>query len=193
MAQDKAEAADARVSLRVCLGVVTGAHGVRGLVKVKAFTELPEGVAAYGPVETKDGSRRFAIEAKGMIKDLVLCRLEGIEDRDAAEALRGTELHVPRERLPETDEDEEGWYHADLVGLRVVGEDGRVYGHVAAVLNFGAGDLLEIAPEGGGETVLMGFTVDNVRLVDPEGGQIVIDPPVGTFADEDAEPGAVDE
>lgn len=189
MAQGKAEAADARV----CLGVVTGAHGVRGLVKVKAFTELPEGVAAYGPVETKDGSRRFAIEAKGMIKDLVLCRLEGIDDRDTAEALRGTELYVPRERLPEPDEDEEGWYHADLVELRVVGEDGRAYGHVAAVLNFGAGDLLEIAPEGGGETVLMGFTVDNVRLVDTEGGRIVIDPPVGTFADEDVEPGAGDE
>jgi 16S rRNA processing protein RimM len=197
MAQDKAEAANSTVCPRVCLGVITGAHGVRGLVKVKAFTELPEGVAAYGPVETKDGSRRFAIEAKGRIKDFVLCHLEGIDDRDAAEALRGTELHVPRARLPEADADEEGWYHADLVGLRVVGEDGRVYGHVAAVLNFGAGDLLEIAPQGGGETVLMGFTGDNVRLVDLEGGQIVIDPPFGTFAEGDAqkgaEPGAGDE
>ena len=100
---------------------------------------------------------------------------------------------MPRERLPETDEDEEGWYHADLVGLRVAGEDGRVYGHVAAVLNFGAGDLLEIAPEGGGVSVRLGCTGVNVGLVDAEGGQIVIDPPVGTFADEDAEPGAVDE
>lgn len=198
MADGKGETADPRV----CLGVVTGAHGVRGLVKVKSFTEIPENVAAYGPVETKDGTRRFAIEVKGMVKDLVLCQLEGIDDRDVAEALRGTELHVPREHLPQADEDEEGWYHADLVGLRVVGEDGRSYGHVATVQNFGAGDLLEIAPEGGGETVLMGFTGDNVRLVDIDGGRIVIDPPLGTFgeasgeaSDEDgaAEPGVADE
>ena len=66
----------------VCLGVVVGAHGVRGLVRVKSFTAEPESVAAYGPVETKDGARRFAIEAKGMAKDLVLCRLEGVSGRD---------------------------------------------------------------------------------------------------------------
>lgn len=166
----------------VCLGVVTGAHGVRGLVRVKSFTEEPEGIAAYGPVETKDG-RRFAIEAKGMVKDLVLCRLEGIADRDAAEALRGTELHVPRERLPETDGEEEGWYHADLAGCQAVGADGKVYGRVVGVQNFGAGDLLEIAPEAGGETVLMGFTDENVLEVDIHGRRIVIDPPLGTFDD----------
>ena len=166
----------------VCLGVVVGAHGVRGLVRVKSFTEAPEGVAAYGPVETKDG-RRFAIEAKGMVKDLVLCRLEGIADRDEADALRGTELHVPRARLPETDGDEEGWYHADLAGCQAVGADGRVYGRVVGVQNFGAGDLLEIAPEAGGETVLMGFTDENVLEVDIHGRRIVIDPPLGTFED----------
>ena len=167
----------------VCLGVVVGAHGVRGLVRVKSFTEHPESVAAYGPVETRDGTRRFVIEAKGMVKDLVLCRLEGIADRDAADALRGTELHVPRERLPETDGDEEGWYHADLAGCQAVGSDGRVYGRVVGVQNFGAGDLLEIAPEAGGETVLMGFTGENVVEVDIEGRRIVIDPPLGTFED----------
>ncbi|PKQ02111.1 MAG: 16S rRNA processing protein RimM [Alphaproteobacteria bacterium HGW-Alphaproteobacteria-12] len=172
---------------KVCLGVVTGAHGVRGFVKVKPFTEEPEGVAAYGPVETKDGARRFAIETKGMAKDLVICRLEGVTDRDVAAALRGTELYVPRERLPQTDEDEEGWYHADLVGLRVVGIDGTLYGRVAGVENFGAGDLLEIAPEGGGETVLMAFTDENVPEVDIEGGKVVIDPPLGTFGGEGAQ------
>ena len=169
----------------VCVGVVTGAHGVRGLVRVKPFTEEPEGVAAYGPVATKDGKRRFAIETKGMAKDLVICRLEGIADRDAAAALRGTELYVPCERLPETDEDEEGWYHADLVGLRAVGTDGKAYGRIASVQNYGAGDLLEIAPEGGGETVLMGFTDENVPEVDIEGGRIVIDPPFGTFGEDE--------
>jgi 16S rRNA processing protein RimM len=167
----------------VCLGVVVGAHGVRGLVRVKSFTAEPESVAAYGPVETKDGARRFAIEAKGMVKDLVLCRLEGVSDRDAAEALRGTELYVPRERLPETDGEEEGWYHADLAGCQAVGRDGTVYGRIVGVQNFGAGDLLDIAPEAGGETVLMGFTDENVLEVDIAGRRIVIDPPIGTFGE----------
>lgn len=172
---------------KVCLGVVAGAHGVRGLVRVKPFTEAPDGVAAYGPVETADGARRFAIEAKGMVKELVLCRLGGIDDRDAAEALRGTELYVPRDRLPPADGDE-GWYRADLVGLSVVGADGRDYGRVVSVENFGAGDLLEIAPAGGGETVLMGFTEANVPEVDIAGGRVVIDPPIGTFDGGDEEP-----
>jgi 16S rRNA processing protein RimM len=165
---------------KVCLGVVAGAHGVRGLVRVKPFTEEPGGVAAYGPVETADGSRRFRIEATGMAKDLVICRLEGIADRDAAQALRGTELYVSRDKLPAADDDD-GWYHADLVGLRAEGVDGRDYGRVVAVHNFGAGDLLEIAPSDGGPTVLMSFIDDNVPEVDIAGGRIVIDPPRGTF------------
>jgi 16S rRNA processing protein RimM len=99
---------------------------------------------------------------------------------------------VPRERLPQTDEDEEGWYHADLVGLLAVGIDGTPYGRVVGVENFGAGDLLEIAPEEGGETVLMSFTDENVPEVDIEGGKVVIDPPPGTFGDE-AAAGAPDE
>ncbi len=172
---------------KVCLGVVVGAHGVRGLVRVKPFTAAPDGVAAYGPVETADGARRFTIEAKGMVKELVLCRLAGIDDRDAAEALRGTELYVPRDRLPPAGDDE-GWYHADLVGLRAVGAGDRDYGRVVGVHNFGAGDLLEIAPVDGGATVLMGFTEANVPEVDIAGGRIVIDPPLGTFDGGDEEP-----
>ncbi len=168
---------------KVCLGVVTGAHGVRGLVRVKPYTEAPEGVAAYGPVETKDGSKSFTIETRGMAKDLVICKLGDISDRDVAAALRGTELYVPRERLPETAEDE-GWYYADLIGLAAIGVDGRDYGRVVAVENFGAGDLLEIAPAEGGQTVLMGFTDENVPEVDIAGGRVVIDPPLGTFGDE---------
>lgn len=170
---------------RVCLGVVVGAHGVRGLVRVKPYTEAPEGVAAYGPVETKDGSRSFTIETKGMAKDLVICKLDGVTDRDVAAALRGTELYVPRARLPEAGSEEEGWYYADLIGLSAVGTDGRDYGRVAGVENFGAGDLLEIAPVEGGQTVLMGFTEENVPEVDIAGGRIVIDPPAGTFGGEE--------
>lgn len=165
---------------RVCLGVVIGAHGVRGLVRVKPFTQEPEAVAAYGPVETKDGARRFKIETAGMAKDAVICKLEGVGDRDKAEAMRGTELYVDRARLPDVDE-EDGFYHADLIGLQAVGLDGRAYGKVVGVENFGAGDLLEIARPEGGMTVLVPFTGENVPSVEIEAGRLILVPPDGLF------------
>ncbi|HEX7775858.1 MAG TPA: ribosome maturation factor RimM [Parvibaculum sp.] len=168
---------------KVCLGVIVGAHGVRGFVKVKPFTGEADAVAAYGPVETKDGARCFRIDLMGMAKDAVICRLEGVGDRDAAEALRGTELYVDRARLPEVDEEEDGWYHADLIGLAAVGTDGRVFGRVVGVENFGAGDLLEIARPEGGLSVLLPFTSANVPAVELQTGRIVIDPPTGLFED----------
>ncbi len=177
-----------RPQKKVCLGVVVGAHGVRGEVRVKPYTEEPKGVAGYGPVETRTG-RRFKIAAVGLAKGTVICRLEGVADRDEAEALRGTELFVDRARLPEMDE-EEGWYHADLIGLSAVGMDGVVYGRVVAVENFGAGDLLEIERAEGGPSVYLPFTDGNVPEVDIAGQRVVIDPPAGIFdegpAEEDA-------
>ncbi|MCE9648373.1 MAG: ribosome maturation factor RimM [Parvibaculum sp.] len=167
---------------RVCLGVVIGAHGVRGLVRVKAFTEDPQAVAAYGRVETKDGTRRYKIETAGMAKDAVICKLEGVGDRDKAEAMRGTELYVDRAHLPEVDEDE-GFYHADLIGLQAVGVDGKAYGKIVGVENFGAGDLLEIERPEGGLTVLVPFTAENVPSVEIEAGRLVLDPPDGLFED----------
>ncbi len=125
-----------------------------------------------------------------MAKGWGICRLGCVRDRDAAAGVGGTEREEAGGRVAETDEDEEGWYHADLVGLRAVGADGTAYGRIAAVQNFGAGDLLEIAPEGGGETVLMAFTDENVPEVDIEGGRIVIDPPLGTFGEEAGEDGS---
>ncbi len=166
---------------RVCLGVVIGAHGVRGLVRVKPFTAEPQAVAAYGPVETKDGARRFRIETAGMAKDAVICKLEGVSDRDKAEALRGTELYVDRARLPEMDEEEDGFYYADLIGLQAVGLDGHVYGRVVGVENFGASDLIEIERPEGGPTVLVPFTDENVPSVEIEAGHLVLDPPDGLF------------
>jgi len=168
---------------RICLGVVIGAHGVRGLVRVKPFTQEPQAVAAYGPVETKDGARRFRIEMAGMAKDAVICKLEGVSDRDKAEALRGTELYVDRACLPEVDEEEDGFYHADLIGLQAAGIDGRAYGRVVGVENFGAGDLIEIERPEGGPTVLVPFTDANVPSVEIEAGRLILDPPDGLFED----------
>ena len=163
---------------RLCLGVVLGAHGVRGLVRVKTFTRDPSGVAAYEPVETADGKKRFKIEALNLVKDAVLCRLEGITDRDQAEALRGTELYVSRDQLP-TMQDTGEWYYADLIGLTARDKDGKDLGEIIAVDNFGAGDLLEIKLTQDGESHFLSFTEANVPGVDVAGGFVVIDPPIG--------------
>ncbi len=166
---------------RVCLGVVVGVHGVRGLVRVKPFTQDPMAVADYGLVESKDGTRRFKIAATGIAKGVVICRFDGISDRDVAEALRGTELYVARTALPDIDEDEEGYYHADLIGLAAEASDGTLFGRVSEVHNFGAGDLLEIVPPDGSASFLVSFTDENVPEVDIAGGRLTLVPPEGTF------------
>ncbi len=166
----------------VCLGVMVGAHGVRGLVKVKSFTEAPEDVAAYGPVSDKSGKRRWTLQVTGPApgkRDVVLAKIEGVSDRDAAQALHGTELYVARTALPALAE-EETFYHADLIGLRVEDPDGRELGKVAAVENYGAGDFLEVerpGGEGSGKSLLLAFTRAVVPEVDIAGGRLVALPP----------------
>ena len=148
---------------RVCLGAIAGAHGVRGLVKIKSFTQDPANLTAYGPLTDESGHRRFEIAVSGQAKGVLLARIEGVEDRDAAQALRGVRLYVARAVLPEPEVEE--FYLADLIGLAVEDPDGRPLGKVAAVENYGAGDLLEIArPEDA--PLLVPFTKAAVPLVD---------------------------
>ena len=172
---------------RVCLGVIAGAHGVRGLVKIKSFTEVPEDVAAYGPVTDETGGRRFTITVKGRVKGSVLAALEGVADRDQAQALHGQQLFVPRDALPVPDE-EETYYQADLIGLAAEDPDGRSLGRVVAVQNFGAGDLLEVL---GPDRVsrYFAFTKEVVPELDVAGGRAVIRPPEET----EVPPGAAEE
>ena len=160
---------------RVCLGVVAGAHGVRGLVKIKSFTEDPEDLAAYGALSDETGRRRFVVKLKGRVKGLLLAELEGIRDRDQAQALHGLQLYVARSALPRLDEDET-FYQADLIGLAAEDPEGRPLGRVVAVPNFGAGDLLEVLdPERVSQ--FFPFTRDIVPQVDLAGGRVVIRPP----------------
>ncbi|MBM3569179.1 MAG: 16S rRNA processing protein RimM [Alphaproteobacteria bacterium] len=147
----------ARAEARICLGAVTGAHGVRGLVKVKPFTQRPEDIAAYGPVSDQGGRRQWKLAVEGVHKDSVLTRFEGVADRDAAQRLKGTRLYVPRSALPAAAEDE--FYLADLVGLELSDASGRALGTVQAVHDFGAGPLVEMSPTGGGESLMLPFTV----------------------------------
>lgn len=157
---------------RVCLGVMVGAHGVRGLVKVKSFTEVPEDVAAYGPVTDETGRREWSLEVAGRGKGVVLVRVAGVTDRDQAQALHGTQIFVARDALPVLEE-EETFYHTDLIGLGVEDVQGQAIGRVKAVENFGAGDLLEIV-DAADKTVMLPFTKAVVPTVDLAGGRLVV-------------------
>ena len=161
---------------RVLMGVITGAHGVRGLLRVKSFAAAGDGLTAYGPLEDERGERRFALEPVGVAKGVLIMRLAGVADRDAAEALKGMRLYLPRAALPEPGEEE--YYHADLVGLAALLKDGTALGRVKAVHEFGAGDSLEVErPDG--RTFYVPFTTAVVPEVDIKAGKLVIDPPEG--------------
>jgi len=160
----------------VCLGVVGAPHGVRGAVRIKSFTAEPEAIAAYGPLEDDSGARRFTVRLVGTGKGVVIATLSGVADRDQATALRGLHLYLPRSALPATDEDE--FYHADLVGLAAELGDGSRLGRVAAIHDFGAGDVLEIVRDHG-MPILVPFTRAVVPMVDLRAGRIVLDPPDG--------------
>jgi 16S rRNA processing protein RimM len=172
------------VAERICVGRIGAAHGTRGEVKLWSFTADPMTVADYGALETKDGKRKFEIEMLRPAKDFLVARFAGIADRTAAEELRNLDLYVARERLPPPEADE--YYHADLIGLAVVDGSGATLGSVAAIHNFGAGDLIEVKPPLGGATFMLPFTEAVVPVVDVAGGQIVVEPPAGTFRDEGA-------
>lgn len=170
---------------RIVVAQIGAAHGVRGEVRLKSFTEDPLAVRAYGALEADDGRTvtiASARPASGGQPDMLVVRLNGVTSRDDAEALNGLRLSVPRSRLPETDKDE--FYHADLIGLAAVAKDGRAVGTVVAVYDYGAGDLLEIAPDAGA-TFLLPFTRDTVPQVDIAGGSLVIDPPQGLIGTDD--------
>ena len=159
---------------RVCLGAFAGAHGVRGEAKIKSFTAAPEDVAAYGPVTTEDG-RRFSLTViREMKPGVVLARAPEIASREDAAALAGTLFYVDRARLPETEEDE--FYLDDLVGLSVFTAEGAPAGRVAAVHNFGAGDILELegVPDRK-KSILIPFTKKSVPEIDLEGGRLTVD------------------
>jgi len=163
---------------RVHVATVGAPHGVRGEVRLRPFTEDPGALPSYGALQAADG-RSFTIETARAAKDALVVRFAGIADRDAAGKLRGLELFIPRERLPAIDEPET-YYHADLVGLSVVDPDGTPLGTVAAVQNFGAGDLIEVKPPHG-PTVLLPFNQEFFPVVDIRNGRIVSHPPEGAM------------
>src|SRR5436305_7460583 len=155
---------------QVCIARIGAAHGVRGAVKLWTFTEDPLAVQSYGPLTTKDGARQFEIANARAAKDHLVATFKGIATRDEAERLNGIELYIAREKLPATDEGE--YYHTDLIGLTAVTTAGDALGRVLAIHNFGAGDIIEIAPAKG-TTMLLPFTNAVVPEVDLAGRRVV--------------------
>ncbi len=164
---------------RVCVGAITGAFGTKGEVRLKSFCAEPESIASYGPVSSEDGTTTWDLQLVRPSKTGFIGRLSGVTTKEEAEALRGTTLHVARSRLPDLPDDE--FYTADLVGLPVIDTKGSEIGQITAVLNHGAGDLLEIGQNNAGPGILLPLTRANVPTIDLTDGRIVIDPPEGLF------------
>lgn len=159
---------------RICVAKIGAAHGVRGEVRLWPFTEDPLAVLHYSPLTSKDGARQFEVARARAAKDHLVASLKGVTDRDAAERLNGIELYIARDALPDTDEGE--YYHADLIGLAAIDPQGIAIGTVTAIHNFGAGDIIEIAPKSG-PSLLLPFTNAVVPTVDLAAGHVVIELP----------------
>ena len=169
---------------RLLLGAVTGARGLKGEVKIKSFTEDPKAVASYGPVMGKDPATTYDIKVVGQSKGVVIARIAGISDRNAAEALKGERFYISRDLLPDADAEE--FYHADLIGLAARLEDGTELGKITALYDFGAGDMLEVKAKGR-ETHVIPFTKAAVPVVDIAAGHVLVAELPGLFEDPEPE------
>jgi len=161
---------------KILVGVISGAHGVQGDVRLRSFTDVPEAIKKYKPLTDEAGNREFKFKFKSATNNYFIAALEGIKDRDAAEALRNTKLYILRSALPKTAKRE--FYESDLVGLAAVDGKDKNCGNVIAVHNYGGGPFLEIQPPEGGAFMLP-FDKKCVPAVDIPEGRIVINPPDG--------------
>lgn len=155
----------------ILLAAILGAHGLKGEVKVKTFTQSPDKLGAYGPLHDKDG-RLYTVKAlrPGKADDAVVTFKE-VSDRNAAEVLKGTELFIARSALPQAEDEE--FYHTDLLGLDVDDVEGRRIGKILSIQNFGAGDILVIAADTGDE-ILLAFTRENVPEIDIPNRRVIV-------------------
>lgn len=166
----------------VLIGVVTGAFGIKGDVRVRAFTQTPEAIAAYGALYDAHGRKALTPQRVRVLKDDVAVWGPECPDRNAAERMKGMGLHVPRARLPALSDDE--YYQVDLIGLSVRHVDGRDLGRIAQVVNYGAGDLLEI--EGLAGALWLCPLARGIAEVDVSGGCVTLDPPDGLMPEDAA-------
>jgi 16S rRNA processing protein RimM len=175
----------------VLMGIIGAAQGLRGEVRVKPYTEEPLALSEYGTLYDADG-RAFEILVIRQTKEMAVIRFRGVNDRNQAEALNGTELYVERDALDDEELDEEEYFYTDLEGLEALDADGNSYGVISAIFDFGAGDILELT-QVDKRAQLIPFTETSVLEIDFEGGTILIDPTaaglVNTDGDDDGKDG----
>lgn len=162
----------------ICVGAIAGAFGVTGEVRLKSFCTEPTDIGSYGPLTSEDGAQVFKITLTRPVAGGLGAKIAGISTKEAADALRGTSLFVPRSKLPSLPDDE--YYHADLIGLDAYDTGGVLLGKVSAVYNHGAGDILEISPVRHKSALLLPFTMAIVPNVDILAGRIVVNLPEET-------------
>jgi 16S rRNA processing protein RimM len=177
-------AEDGRAGGRLLLGEIGAAHGLRGELRLRSFTQNPADIGRYGPLQDEAGKRQFEIEALRDGPKALIAKFKGVDDRNAAEALAGVKLYAARASLPSAEADE--FYYADLIGLEAIGPEGDPLGTVVALHNFCAGDIVELAPADGGPTLLIPFTAATVPEVNIADGYLVLVPPEELAAREDA-------
>lgn len=170
----------------VLMGTIGGAQGLRGEVRVKSFAEEATALGDYGHLHSEDG-RVFEVLEVRESKTVVIVRFRGVNDRTAAEALNGLDLFIERENLPDDDLDEDEFFYADLEGLEAKDAEGKSYGVVTGVFDFGAGDLLELKGPGR-RPVLIPFSEFSVLEIDLEGGTMLVDPVAAGLIDDKDDP-----
>ena len=178
----------------VLMATIGAAQGLRGEVRVKSYTEDPMAIGEYGTLYDGEGNPYEVLDARPH-KNMAVMRFRGINDRTAAEKLNGKDLYVDRDTLDDEDLDEDEFFYADLEGLEARDAEGKSWGTVTAIFDFGAGDILELT-EKGKRSQLIPFSEASVLEIDFEGGSILIDPiaaglinPDGDDADADGQSG----
>ncbi|MEM7719738.1 MAG: ribosome maturation factor RimM [Pseudomonadota bacterium] len=166
---------------RVCIGAIAGSFGVKGEVRLKSFCANPEAIDSYGPLTSEDGKSEWDVKISRPVKNGFAARLSGVRSKEMADSLRGTRLYAPRENLPDLPDDE--FYHTDLIGLTVMDTGGVELGRIKAILNHGAGDLLEIVVKGQKQPILLPFTLANVPTIDLGSSKAIADLPEGLMGD----------
>ena len=161
---------------RILVGRFGAPHGIGGEVRLNSFTGIPDAIGSYKPLLDESGEREFSILRLRALKDnLFIARIGGVCDHASAEALTDAGLYVPRASMPKTGEEE--FYLADLIGLEAVTETGEQFGRISNVLNFGGGDILELARASSNETLLLPFKKEIFPHVDLESGRLTVLPP----------------
>ena len=166
---------------KIAVGAIAGSYGVRGELRVKSYTAIPEDIETYSPLTSENGTRSFALALVRPVKNGFVARITDVTTKEEADALRGTVLFAQRDQLPSLPDDE--FYHADLIGLQVFDTGGTLIGKVKTVQNHGADDLLETQLAGSSATVFLPFTKAAVPTVDLASGRIIADPPDGILPD----------